>query len=300
MIDFLQDNEICVTAKKSVLLQFRNFMYFPASKKIRFMKHILVPIGSSENSINTLQYAVNFADAVGAKVFVLRAYRILSKAGSFVSADNTMQRETNLYLRTMIAAVDRKNVEVKMITAKGNVLDSITAVDRELGIDMIVIGPKSNSIRDEVFLGNTSGSILKQTNIPMLIVPDGYKFTPVKTMLTAFKSGVINTEGVLAPLQKIIDRFTSTSNLLLVKTPNYTEEDLVLDPALEAIKSSLTVTENATTYQGVLERFQSHNPDMLCVFRRKRGFFQKLWEKNTILKEEFYSTIPVLVLRGKL
>lgn len=264
------------------------------------MKHILVPIGSSENSINTLQYAIDFAAEVGAKVFVLRAYRILSKAGSFVTADTTMQRETNLYLRTMIAAVDRKNVEVKMITAKGNVLDSITAVDRELGIDMIVIGPKSNSIKEEVFLGNTSGSIVKQTNIPMLIIPDGYKFTPVKTMLTAFKSGVINTEGVLAPLQKIIDTFKSTSNLLLVKTPNYTEEDLVLDPALEAIKSSLTVTENATTYLGVLERFQSHNPDMLCVFRRKRGFFQKLWEKNTILKQEFYSTIPVLVLRGKL
>ena len=61
------------------------------------MKHILVPIGSTENSINTLQYAINFAEAINAKVFVMRAYKVLTKAEAFVNADDTMQRETNLY-----------------------------------------------------------------------------------------------------------------------------------------------------------------------------------------------------------
>ena len=263
------------------------------------MKHILVPIGSSDNSINTLQYAINFAEAMNAKVFVMRAYKILSKAGAFVNADDTMQRETNLYLRTMINSVDRKNVAIKMITAKGNVLESITSINRELNIDLIIMGPKSNSIKDEMFLGNTSGSVLKQTNIPMLIVPENYTFSPIKKVLTAFKSGIINKQGVLDPLKKVLNSFSATSNLLLVKTPSYTDKDLKLDTELEAVKTELTTTENATTFQGVLEHFQSHNPDLLCVFRRNRGFFQKLWETNTILKKEFHCNIPLLVLRGK-
>jgi hypothetical protein len=37
---------------------------------------------------------------------------------------------------------------------------------------------------------------------------------------------------------------------------------------------------------------------MLCVVRRKRGFFAKKWEKNTILKKDFHSPRPVLVLGG--
>jgi len=38
---------------------------------------------------------------------------------------------------------------------------------------------------------------------------------------------------------------------------------------------------------------------LLCVVRRKRGFFAKLWEKNSILKKDFHSsTLPVLVLSG--
>ena len=68
---------------------------------------------------------------------------------------------------------------------------------------------------------------------------------------------------------------------------------------LEKLQATLTVTENATTFQGVLEHIKTHNPDMLCVFRRKRGFFKKLWEKNTILKKEFHCNIPLLVLAGK-
>ncbi|CAA0220780.1 Universal stress protein [Tenacibaculum maritimum] len=263
------------------------------------MKNILVPIGASENAISTLQYAVDFAKVIDAKIFVFRAYNVLTKAGAFVNADTTMQRETNLYLRTVIAAVNQKEVAIKMITAKGNVLDSITAIDRELGVDLIIMDPKSNSIKEEVFLGNTSGSIVKQTEIPMLIVPEGYVFSPISSVLTAFKSGVMKKKEVLAPLHKILSSFTSISNLLLVKTPNHTDKDVVLDPELEKIKSKLTIAENATTFQGVLAHFQSHNPDMLCVFRRKRGFFKKLWEKNTILKEEFHCNVPLLVLSGK-
>lgn len=264
------------------------------------MKHILVPIGSSENAKNTLQYAIDLSCEINAKVFVLRAYKMQTKAGNIKNIDKFLEGESNLYMRSVINSVDTKDVSVQLITAKGNVLESITSVDKKLGIDLIIMGPKSNSIKDEVFLGSTSGSVLKKTEIPMLIVPDAYTFKPFSKVLTAFKSGVVLEKKALEPLQEITNKFNPKVNLLLVKTPGHTDEDLVLDNELEAIKSSLTITENATTFQGVLERFQSHNPDLLCVFRRKRGFFKKLWEKNTILKKEFHCNVPLLVLRGKM
>ena len=65
------------------------------------------------------------------------------------------------------------------------------------------------------------------------------------------------------------------------------------------ISSQLTFTDNPTTYHGVLEHFQAKHPDLLCVFRRKRGFFKKLWEKSTVSKSEFFAPVPVLVLSVK-
>jgi nucleotide-binding universal stress UspA family protein len=259
------------------------------------MKHILVPIGSSENAPNTLKYAIEFAATIAAKVFVFRAYNFKTTAGTIINIDGIIERETNLYLRS----VDQKNLDIKLISAKGSVLDTIDTIHEELGIDLIIVGPKSNSIKEEVFLGNTTGSIVKRTEIPVLIIPNGYAFKPIKTILTAFKSGIINKKSALLPLQEIAATFSSKVNLLLVKTPNHTEEDLILDTDLASLKATLSVTESATTYQGVLINIKETNPDLVTVFRRKRGFFKKLWEKNTIRKEEFYCAVPLLVLRGK-
>jgi len=263
------------------------------------MQHILVPIGSTESAQNTLQYAIDFASEINAKVFVFRAYSSQSKAGTMINVDSIIERETNLYLRTMVKSADQKDVKVKLISAKGSVVDSVLAIDDELGIDLIIVGAKSNSIKEEIFLGKTAGSLVKQTEITILTVPENYAYQPVKSILTAFKSGNVKSKTALKPLKFIADKFDAKVNLLLVKTPSYAEEDLVINKDLEQLKSTLTVTENATTFQGVLEHFQTHNPDMLCVFRRKRGFFQKLWEKNTVLKEEFHTSLPLLILKGK-
>lgn len=263
------------------------------------MKNILVPIGSSKNATNTLQYAIEFAKKLNAEVYVFRAYSAMSKAGTMVNLDDIIERETNLYLRTIISSVDTKTVAVKIITAKGKTTDKIKTINNKLGIDLIIMGPKSNSIKEEVFLGSTSGSIVKHTEIPILIVPEAYIFKPFENSMVAFKSGILNKEEVLNPLKNIIQLFSIKVNLLFVKTPNYAEEDLVLSPELDAIKTSLIVTENATTFQGVLENISEINPDILCVFRRNRGFFKKLWEKNSILKKEFHCKVPLLVLSGK-
>tara|TARA_B110000495_G_C22862184_1_gene502769 strand:+ start:119 stop:913 length:795 start_codon:yes stop_codon:yes gene_type:complete len=263
------------------------------------MNHILVPIGSKENASNTLQYAIDFAKEIGAKVFVFRAYKVLSKAGTFININDILERETNLYIQTMISSVATKGVDVKMISAKGGTVESINSVHEELGIDLIVVGPRSNSIKEEVFLGSTSGSIVKQTEIPVLIVPEHYKFSPFKVALTAFKSGILEQQDVLTPLQEIKILFKTKINLLLVKTPEYKEEDLIVDASLKALQNTFSISENVTTFQGVLEHFQSNNPDLLCVFRRKKGFFQKLWEKNTVLKSEFHCSIPLLILSGR-
>jgi nucleotide-binding universal stress UspA family protein len=263
------------------------------------MKHILVPIGSTKNAQNTLQYAIDFASEMNAKVFVFRAYNSKSKAGTMINIDKIIERETNLYLRTLVEGVDLKKIDVKLISAKGSLVDSVENIDDELGIDLIIVGAKSNSIKDEVFLGKTAGSLVKQTNLPVLTVPDGYKFAPVQYILMAFKSGIVKSKTALIPIKSVVKKFNTKVNLLLVKTATYKEEYSELHKDLIAMQSSLTVSENATTFQGVLEHLIVKNPDMICVFRRKRGFFKKLWEKNTVLKEEFYTSVPLLILKGK-
>ncbi len=262
------------------------------------MKNILVPVGSSKNAVSHLQYAVDFAKAFGARVYIVQVYNVYTKAGTMIKIDHIIERENKAFLKELVSKVDTKGVEVVLKTFKGDLIDTLELACKTAEIDLFLIEPRTTSIKDEVFLGKTSGKIIKQTEIPALIVPEGYVYKPISNILMAVKSAIIKKENVLAPLKSIKESFNAAITLLLVKTPYHNEGDFDINEELSQIISSKTITENARTFQGILEHYKSNNPDMLCVVRRKRGFFVKKWEKNVILKEEFYSVIPVLVLSG--
>lgn len=263
------------------------------------MNNILVPLGTSPDAQETLKYAIDFAADFAANVFIMDVFMISTGTGSLGNVTEKVASTGREKIKEMVANMDTKGIDVKIATYNGDIVDGLKEVCKELEIDLIIIAPRSNDINEELYLGNTSGRIIKQTNIPTLIVPRGTSYAPIKSILTAFKSGILKRTKVLLPLTYIVEKFKSEVNLLLVKTPGYSEDDLQVNTALLDISRNLTISDNPTTYHGVLEHLQSKKPDLLCVFRRKRGFFKKLWEKSTILKSEFYAPIPVLVLSVK-
>jgi len=264
------------------------------------MNNILVPIGTSPNAHETLQYAVDFASEFSSRIYVMEVFSAKGGAGELTDISKKVEESSKKRLMEVIEKVDSRNVEMKIATYNGDIIDGLKEINKELGIDLIIIAPRCNEIKnEELYLGHTSGRIIKRTDIPTLIVPRGTQFKPIKNILTAFKSGILDQRRILEPIKLIKKKFKSKIDLLLVKTPGYSDEDLKINTALMDLCSQLTVTEHATTYLGVLEHFQSKHPDLLCVFRRKRGFFKNLWEKNTVLKSEFSVPIPVLVLSVK-
>lgn len=263
------------------------------------MKKILVPVGTSAHAHETLQYAIDFARAFEAEVFAMDVFTVAPRAGKLANISEKLSESGKKRVRELLKKVDSGTVKISIATYEGDLVDGIKDVAKELEIDLIIVAAKSNDIKQELYLGPVTGRIIKRTDIPALIVPRGMKFSPYKNILTAFKSGVLKRKKILQPLKEIQKKFGSTLSLLFVKTPGYTHEDLKINPALMDLSSQITITEHATTYLGVLEHLQSKQPDLLAVFRRKRGFFGSLWEKNTIPKAEFAARIPVLVLSVK-
>lgn len=263
------------------------------------MKNILVPVGTMSNAITNLQYAIHLASINGATVYLINLYKEFSKVGGLTKVNQLIIEESEELLDRVTQEVDFKGVNVVVKSIKGDPYEGIARISEKLEIDLIILSPQSIEIVDEVYLGNITGKIVKQTNIPVLIIPKDYIFRKIETILLAFKRGKLNNPQMIEPLKELSKNFSASINLLLVKTPNVTDEDAEIDPALLTLNREVKITENATIFQGILEHFQSHNPDMLCVFRRKRGFFEKLWEKNTVLKKDFHTSKPLLILKGQ-
>ena len=262
------------------------------------MKNILVPIGSNKNAANTLQYAIDFAVGTSAKIYVIHVFGVSKMASSMKNIDSVLEKDSEHELDEVLNQVDKKGVEIISKSIKGNVIDSIERVANQLHVDLIISSAKSISTDDRVYLGKITGGLIKDTQLPVLVIPKNYKFKVVSKILMAIKSGIISSNNVLAPLNNVINRFNSRLDLLRVITPSALSEDAQLNDELEELKTNYKTTENATIFQGVLEHIHEVDPDMLCVIRRKRGFFKRLWEDDRVYKKDFESRIPLLILKG--
>ena len=263
------------------------------------MKNILVPIGSHENASNTLQYAIDFAKEVDAKIYLIYIFSNSRISGSFVNMNSVLIKESKKTLKELLSDVDKKDVDIISKSLGGHtVIDSVEQLTEAFQIDLIITSTKNSSIDKKVFLGNVTGSLVKDLDTPVLIIPSEAKFTSISKILLAIKSGRIKSVSTLTPLMSIQDKFSSTINLLQVRTPSLKENHFEINKGLNKIISNLIITENATVFQGVLEFLHDENPDLICVIRRKRGFFKKLWEGNRVKKVNFDSKKPLLVLKG--
>ena len=264
------------------------------------MKTILVPLGNTDNAISTLQYAIDFASEINAKIFVVQVFGSANVTGLLRNIDDVIESRTKEEIATIMSKVDVKNIEVKAITAKGKILDIIAAASKELNVDLIISSANISSADSLYYVGKITGGIMKQTDLPMLIIPMDCEFKPFKTCLVGLRSGVIRKQNVLKPLEDLVSYFKMGVNLLHVITPHNKDEDNILHEDFKTISGSISTSENATVFQGVLEHLKVVNPDLLCVIRRKRGFFAKLWEQNNIKKIDFESRMPLLILKGNL
>jgi len=136
------------------------------------MNNILVPLGTSPNSLETLKYAVGFAADFGAKVYIMDVFQVSSGAGSLGNVEQKVAETSRERIKEMVTRMDTMGVDVKIASYNGDIIDGLVDIRKELNIDLIIIAPRSNDVNEELYLGHTSGRIIKQTNIPTLIVPN--------------------------------------------------------------------------------------------------------------------------------
>lgn len=263
------------------------------------MKNILLPLGVSDNAKHVLHYAIEFAKTTKATIYIMDAFNPSYPNAHLLNFKEVVNRNNFNRIKELVAAVDHQGISLQMVSYEGDVLAGIVELDKKVGLDLILTGPSPNANDDSIYLGPTAGRLVKKTDIPVWIIPIEAKFSTPKKALFAFKKGQVKGNRSLAPIHDLQAVFNTEVELLLVKTPGKKREDLQIDHEIVELSDHMTSTENGTVYQGVLEFFRGVQPDVLTVFARQRGFFEKLIASDIVYKKDFYSPIPLLVLKNR-
>ncbi len=264
------------------------------------MKNILVPTDFSEKANHAVNEAVKLGVKFDAKVHIIHVYGALKRADTILSVNKLLQREAEEKLEMLAGNLQQKyEIKLRYKAVKGTeVAETIDRVARKMEIDLLVLGSKGEMDSPEIFLGSVAGRLLKKCDSPMLILPHGKPLPEIEKILFAVKSLDLSHRKVLDPLHSIQEVFNAELTSLQVQVDRP-------EPALVGAESELRYFDRPfeeiaapSIYAGIERYLSDHPHDLLCVIRRKRGFFERLFKPSKVKKSAFNADLPMLVLQG--
>lgn len=263
------------------------------------MKKILLPTDFSENANNALAYAVDLANSFGSAITLVHAYQVYSTAGSFVSVESFMQEDAARELLKIVKDLEPKlkngsTIDTKII--KGSTVDVITNVAEKQGFDAIVMGTQGASGLEEIFIGSTANGVIKNTDTPVLVIPSGFIYRPIQTIVLAVDEEEDFNAKILAPLVKIAQK---NAALLRIYHKDIAHDGLntTVDRYLDGLERTYHYeldTDNIN--EGINQFVREHKADLLCMIRRKRSFLEQVFHESVTTSTVFDSPVPLLIL----
>ncbi len=143
---------------------------------------ILVPTDGSKPAKKSTEYAVQFAEQIGATVVLLsvvdkslvvpQSMPIAATTTKLIEPlDNYLKRAAEAYLNEGEALCKKYSVQSRKVVRSGHPVEEIVKEAQRSKADLIVIGSHGRSALKAAVLGSVAfGVINKETKIPVLVV----------------------------------------------------------------------------------------------------------------------------------
>ncbi|WP_248723309.1 universal stress protein [Seonamhaeicola sp. ML3] len=278
------------------------------------MKTILLPTDFSKNSVNAIHYATAlFKDEV-CKFYVLN----VQKASSFISDDMmTVSSSTTIYatlidaakksLSNIITGIEDKKPNAKhtfhSIVDYDNFIDSINQISSKYNIDLIIMGTKGASGLQRVLFGSNTARVMQRCHVPVLAIPDGCSFTPLKKI--AFTTNHINLFKVeeLKALKSILEIYNAKLFVLNVADEHHLVQKQLANMDFFGEHFPLAVHDyidvnKKDMFDTVRQYIIDNDIEMLAMISEKHSFLDRLFTRHALETFAFSIDVPFLVMES--
>lgn len=137
---------------------------------------------------NAVTYAAGLAKATGAKLILFNSFSLsVHSANSLITAESMQKQMDKAALRVQTLGeeiADLFKISVESICSYSFLEDELPAIIDQTNADLVVMGMAERSLEQDL-LGNTTTSVIKSLNIPILAVPQNARFQNAKKILYA-------------------------------------------------------------------------------------------------------------------
>lgn len=257
------------------------------------MKNILIPFNFSGASINALEYAIKFAEPNPASKFFLL----------YINTEKLSETDIQKRFQEIREKYEGpKKLFIEGRSAEGDLVPAIMEIQKDLEIDLVLMGTRGASLKREEFTTRTA-KFVREANIPVLIIPEKCKRFRLKTIILPIGSEKIAERSRLNHLLEVSRRFDARVHVLTVqKSPinAHSEDDesneSTLQYFLEMFYSHHSFLESEDIEQGILEYIEKNDVDMLAIMPKTHLEGERASEGKLTHILALHTNVPFLVL----
>jgi nucleotide-binding universal stress UspA family protein len=278
---------------------------------MKTLQNILVPLDFSNDSVNSLIYAIDLAKIFNATITVLHSYHVntpvsdaalmpVPAAGMYIQAlDESIRGEAEEKFK----ALEKRHLftspkDLCFILRSGITKDNILEVSKEKKINLIVMSKEDHPAEFNLF-GTHTTHLIDHTSVPILLIPDNVRLKQLSKILLCWDNKPLGHGTDL--LVQLAAHFESTIEAFNVEKEEQKENDekilqLYLDHLFKNIYHYQYKIQTKNTGEAILEEIEIEHIDLIVLSPRHHSLLQKIFKGSVTKKMILKSNVPVLVL----
>jgi nucleotide-binding universal stress UspA family protein len=278
------------------------------------MKQIVVPTDFSKCADNAIDFAIQSAKILPAKVTLLHSFEINDNIYTDYMGVN---REYNLSILNGVKeklAQLKKNIEetdgivVDTLISTSALQDTIAKSVNEKNADLIIMGTLGASGIKEKLWGSRTAAVIGKSDIPVMAIPIEYKWKkPQKILLATNKfekePAILDYLFELAGLYMAHVQVAVFTNVDNDKAALFLEHKNKIAQYEKFLKETYNESTLASVhlygkdYQTTLQNFiRENNIDILVMVTYQRSFWERIFNPGMTKRMSYHTHIPLLAI----
>lgn len=278
------------------------------------MLSILLPTDFSENSINSIKYALEFFKYQKTEFYFMHAFKnefydheelVSREVFNDVLGKIREQSQQNLenLLKTVKEIAPNPRFKYHIISSYNTLVEEANLIADNNSIDLIVMGTKGKSNDRDIVFGSQTFQVLKYVQCPVLAIPSNYTNTqpkhilfPTNYLIPYNRRELKLLSDLAKPYRSIIDvLYVSNSNKLSIRQED--NKDFIKDTLREnevnfRIENSKKIAETVKRY------IKENNIDIITMVNTQHSFLEDMLFPSAIDKISLGLEIPLLALQN--
>jgi nucleotide-binding universal stress UspA family protein len=274
------------------------------------MKKIIAPVDFSAVSKNAALYAANMAAYLDIPLVLLHVTELPLSYGEIPAVpvnEEQLLDDGDSLLKKLANEIDEElagQVNIETISRTGNPLYEIAHYCNRIKAYALIIGTHGNSGFTRLLLGSTTLGVIRECNVPVIIVPNGYAFQkPYKFGLASDLNDVLHTIPAGLVIQFVNDFGSKLEILHVDKNGVEEEQELVaetnqINTIFAEQHPKVKILKSAFTEETLLNYSVEKGLDLLIIVPKKHSWIDLLINHQHTKNIALHAAIPVMVLKN--